>query len=317
MTEKCFDEGTIQAFLDGELPTDLLEMVARHTAICANCSMLLVQAEEESAFAFSALDTEFNSLVPTERIRTNLYEAISQIEKPRKSVWTRIFGGGFSFSNPSIVAFASLVLVVGLFTVLFINRETQNPGGNEIAGGNLPNPNVVAVNNPPVQNAPVNSGDEANNTDSNNTQKDKTVIVPPVYRPIVTEQATIQKANYKPEKSSVEDRSQRIEARNSADNRQLTNNGSVLLGEESYIKTIATLTESVNSRKDSVMRPSERVAFESDLAVVDDAIAKMRKEIRRNPKNEAAKQVLRSSYQSKIDLLNSVAEKTELMATLR
>jgi hypothetical protein len=316
MTEKCFDEGTIQAFLDGELPTDLLEMVARHTAMCANCSMLLVQAEEESAFAFSALDTEFNSLVPTERIRTNLYEAISQIEKPRKSVWTRIFGGGFSFSNPSIVAFASLVLVVGLFTVLFINRETQNPGGNEIAGGNLPNPNVVAVNNPPVQNAPVNSGDEANNTDSNNTQKDKTVIVPPVYRPIVTEQATIQKANYKPGKVVVEERNPKADPRVD-DNRRINNNSPVLLGEESYIKTIATLTETVNSRKDSVMRPSEQVAFETDLAVVNNAIAKMRAEVRRNPKNEAAKQVLRSSYQSKIDLLNSVAEKTELMATLR
>jgi hypothetical protein len=52
------------------------------------------------------------------------------------------------------------------------------------------------------------------------------------------------------------------------------------------------------------------------MAVVDDAIKKMQREVRRNPKNEAAREVLRSSYQNKIDLLNSVAEKSELMATL-
>lgn len=307
MTEKCFDEGTIQAFLDGELPTDLLENVARHTAMCANCSMLLMQAEEESAFAFSALDAEFNALVPTERIRTNLYDAIAKIEKPRASFWTRIFGAGFSFSNPSIVAFASLVLVVGLFTTLYINRETQNAGGS-LAVNNQSNPNTAPVKSQPVAVTPADSIDKAGAAD---IEKGATVIEPPVYRPAVSQQPTIQKAVYKPGKPMVEERKPKIE------DRPVSNTAPVLLGEESYIKTIATLTESVNSRKDSVMRPSERVAFETDLAVVDDAIKKMRAEIRRNPKNEAARQVLRSSYQSKIDLLSSVAEKTELMATLR
>lgn len=32
MTEKCFDIGTIQAFLDGELGSDTSEKVACHTA---------------------------------------------------------------------------------------------------------------------------------------------------------------------------------------------------------------------------------------------------------------------------------------------
>jgi hypothetical protein len=312
MTEKCFDEGTIQAFLDGELPTDLLESVARHTAMCANCSLLLQQAENESVFAFSALDTEFNSLVPTERIRTNLYEAISQIEKPRKSAWTRIFGGGFSFSNPSIVAFASLLLVVGLFTTLFINRETQNAGGDLAGGIKEPKSTAVPVKKETVINEPVVQTDKVADNSAGGQNQD-TLIEPRGNRPAVTEQATFQKANYKPAKPVVEDR----KPKGGTGDRQPVNNSPVLLGEESYIKTIATLTESVNSRKDAMMRPSERVAFESDLAVVDDAIKKMRKEVSRNPKNEAAKQVLRSSYQNKIDLLNSVAEKTELLATLR
>jgi hypothetical protein len=50
------------------------------------------------------------------------------------------------------------------------------------------------------------------------------------------------------------------------------------------------------------------------MAVVNDSIQRMRQEVRKNPKNESAKQVLYSSYQNKIDLLNSVTQKEELMA---
>ena len=85
-------------------------------------------------------------------------------------------------------------------------------------------------------------------------------------------------------------------------------------GEESYVKAIANLNESVSDQKDAVMRPSERISFERDMAVVNDSIQKMRQEVRKNPKNESAKQVLYASYQNKIDLLNSVTQKEELLA---
>jgi len=61
----------------------------------------------------------------------------------------------------------------------------------------------------------------------------------------------------------------------------------------------------------------ERIFYERDMAVVDDAIAKMKSEVKKNPKNESAKQVLYSSYQNKIDLLNSVSQKEELVASLK
>ena len=92
MKETCFDESTIQAFLDGELTSDLLESVARHTAHCDNCALLLQEAEEESVFAFELLDDELNSLVPTERIRAHVYQAISNIEQPKESIWQKIGG---------------------------------------------------------------------------------------------------------------------------------------------------------------------------------------------------------------------------------
>jgi hypothetical protein len=88
-------------------------------------------------------------------------------------------------------------------------------------------------------------------------------------------------------------------------------------GEESYVKTIANLSKTAEQKKDDVMQPSQRIAYERDMAVVDDAIAKMRKEVKKNSKNESARQVLYLSYQNKIDLLNSVSQKEELMASLR
>ena len=76
MREKCFDEGIIQAFLDGELASDLLENVARHVSLCNNCAVLMAEAEEESAFAFSVIEQEFNTLVPTQRLWTKINDSI-------------------------------------------------------------------------------------------------------------------------------------------------------------------------------------------------------------------------------------------------
>jgi hypothetical protein len=95
------------------------------------------------------------------------------------------------------------------------------------------------------------------------------------------------------------------------------NSNGYMPGEESYVKTISSLSKSVDEQKDNVMRPSERIAYERDMAVVNDAIAKVRTEVKKNPKNESAKQVLYSSYQNKIDLLNSVSQKEELLVSLK
>jgi hypothetical protein len=90
-----------------------------------------------------------------------------------------------------------------------------------------------------------------------------------------------------------------------------------LPGEESYVKTIANLSEIVDRQKDTALRPAARVDFERDMAVVNDAIKRMKSEVKKNPRNDSAKQVLYTSYQNKIDLLNSVAEREELVASLK
>lgn len=300
MMEKCFDEGTIQAFLDGELASDLSEKVACHVALCDGCAVVLATAEEESSFAFAALDAEFNALVPTERIRTRLFETIAA---ERKSFWQRIFGEGFRWTNPSVAAFASLVLVVGLFATLWIARE-NSPDKGEIAISNKPQQTISAPSSPakteneiPVVVPPVVPSEE--------TEPEAPQIRQAAYKPKNENRFEAQKAIYRPD----DDRKPPVRVADATPSEAIS-------GEQSYLKTIAALQQSVENRKDELLKPSMRVAFEKDIAVVDYAIDKMKREVRRNPKNEAAKEVLRSSYQNKIDLLNSVTEKSELLATL-
>jgi hypothetical protein len=305
MTEKCFDIGTIQAFLDGELASYMSEKVACHTAACDVCAVMLAEAEEESAFAFSALEEEFSTFVPTNRLWTKINDSI---EGNKKTFWQTVFA---RFSNSTVAAFASLVIVVGLFVAMLSvkTNDNQNFVAKNNSGEQITTSPISKVDLP--QNAQFEP--KVNDTESvkilpSNDDKNKPRIVKATFseKENSQRQIGIQKSNSvinKNPKSPVD-----VEPTTSGEN---------LSGEDSYVKTIATLEKTVDSRKDEVLKPSARFAFERDLAVTDDAIKKMKAEVKKNPKNEAAKEVLRASYQNKIDLLNSVAEKSELMASLK
>jgi hypothetical protein len=287
MKEQCFDAGTIQAFLDGELSSDLLENVARHVALCDSCAHLLNQAEEESAFAFSLLDDELNSLVPTERIRAGVYQAISEIEQPRISFWQKFLSFASFISNPSVAAFASLVVVAGIFA-LVLNFKSQNADQVfELAANSVERNHQISY-----------------------------VIVPPPTPVVVTDRPLripgAEVVNYKSELKAKDEKRITDHEKRAPKSRNLE----IFDGEATYLKTIATLENTIKDKKDNVLRASSRVSFERDMAVVEDSIKRMKAEVKKNPKNEAAKQILRNSYQNKIELLNSVSERSEFMASL-
>jgi len=294
--KNCFDEGTIQAFLDGELASDLLENVARHVAVCDGCAVLMAEAEEESAFAFSALEQEFNTLVPTQRLWTKINDSIG---RERKSVWQTVFA---FFKHPTVGAFASLLVVFGLFVaVLSLQKGETVKSVAEI----IPDKQevIAPIFKPELATSQTSPSDDLESpkiATVKQAKKDYSIV-----KTVLVKKENSPKINNQPN------------ALNSAEDKGQMTNDNFLLGEESYIKTIATLEKTVNSRKDEVLKPSSRFAFEKDLAVVNDAIQRMKAEVKKNPKNEAAKNVLRASYQNKIDLLSSVTEKTELMASLK
>lgn len=300
--KKCFDAGTIQAFLDGEIAINLRESVARHVAECDSCASLLAEAEEETAFAFAALEREFDGeLVPTSRLRAKIYDSIER--KTSKSNWQSAFANFKNlFANPAIAAFAGLLIVAALF--LAVRNSGTSERENYISQENKPKQETVL---PQQQSESMRVSDESKLAQTEKAAPENSSAVKEENKRRVV------KTNFvKAENAQAANRNALVKSpspKNAA--------SEIVSGEETYVKTIAALEKTVNSRKDEILKPSARFSFEKDLAVADDAIARMKTEIKQNPKNAAAKQTLLASYQNKVDLLNSVAEKSELMASLK
>ncbi len=302
MMEKCFDEGTLQAFLDNELAPELSQKIARHLVDCDPCANLLAEVEEETAFAFTALEQEFNTLVPTQRLWTKINESI-EIQHRKRSLWQYLltFVSSFSFTNPHVIAFGSLLLIVGVVSALIVMKNENNLG------------DTASINSPPSPTVQVAQKE-------NPTPVVQPDIVVPADAPKPKNTAAVrpENANYiEPKRKTLEKVAPRKDFNESHKDEVAPIHAQFVDGEERYVDTIVRLEDTVNKNKDEVLKPAARFSYEKDLAVVNDTISKMRKEVRKNPKNQDAKQILFASYQNKIELLNSVTQKGELMASLR
>jgi hypothetical protein len=278
------------------------EKVACHVALCDACAVSMAQAEEESAIAFSALEQEFNTLVPTRRLWTKINDSI---ERERKPFWKSIAA---FLTNPSSVAFASVLFIVAISAVLLTVKQdapidfvAQNTENKQIKVETVLTKNELPVNLSPQPIAPPSVNSETISSPRKIQERND-------FR--------IERASYVKSESAPRTRSAENAAPKQPDvvNPSLSAN---LADEDSYIKTIAALEKTVGNRKDEILSSSARFAFERDMAVNDDAIKKMKEEVGKNPRNETAKKILRASYQNKIDLLNAVVEKNELMAGLK
>ena len=288
---KHFEIGTIQAFLYGETTPEISLRLTDHVSGCDPCARLMADADEENAVVFSTLERELNTLVPTQRLWSRINETI-EVEKANISVWQKALTIlRSSLLSPSLAAAFGILLMLGIFAVWNLRTGKEE----------------TFVFIPP----PVPPRETQNNVPSNTT--DGTTIQAPgstQTAPSFTESKLPPKELQKLAQHASAKASQRVITPDTADYRYLP-------GEESYVKTISDLKQSVDSQKDSVMTPSSRVSYERDMAMVNDSIKRMREVVKKNPRNQAARQVLYSSYQDKIDLLNSVSQREELMASLR
>ena len=299
MNGNCFEIGTIQAFLDGETAPDLSLKITNHVAACEACACMLAEAEEESSVVFSALDREYNSLVPTQRLWGRINESIA-IENSHTPFWKRI-GDALSvlMANPSITVAAGVLLVFGLLAAFWTSTSNIS---NDTVGPTVSRADIAQSEAGP-QVVPVATSDTFSPTLPLKVKESN--LPAGELRNLVTKAGDRVASNDRSRPQYLVDR---MPSKSTRD---------YLPGEESYVKTIANLKQSIDTQKDVVLRPSTRIAYERDMAVVDDAISKMKAVVRKNPKNQSAKQLLYSSYQNKIDLLNSVADREELMASLQ
>jgi hypothetical protein len=300
MSGNCFEMGLIQAFLDGETNPEVSLQVSNHIAGCDRCALALAEAEEETSAVFAALDREMNTLVPTQRLWSRINETIAE-EKSRTSVWQRLISfASVYLVSPSLAVAAGFVIVLGLF-VAFWNPQA----GNIEVGVLKENPSVPQLPDGGVR--PTEGTPTVPSIDSPTSGPSKSAVA-------------VKDSNYSAEKlrNLVSNASVKsVEPKNVPYVMPASASTGYLPGEESYVKTIAELRQNVDDQKDTALTPSSRVSYERDMAIVNDSIKRMKDVVRKNPRNQSAKQALYSSYQDKVDLLNSVVQREDLIASLR
>lgn len=297
MNGKCFEIGLIQAFLDGETTPEISLRLTDHVSGCDACARLMAEADEQNSIVFSTLERELNSLVPTQRLWLRINETI-EVEKTHAPVWQKAFAYlRISLLSPSIAGMAGIVLVVGMFAIFLTSREDALLISDPVPGGT-------------VTSLQPETGSVTTTSSSGATIPGTTSASPSI------KGSNLNSGDIRTLAASLRSGQREIKAQAAL----YTGPAAVdnyLPGEESYVKTISDLRQNVDSQKDAVMTPSSRVSYERDMAMVNDSIKRMRDAVKKNPRNQAARQVLYSSYQDKIDLLNSVAQREELMASLR
>ena len=283
---RCLDEGKLQSYFDGELSIEMMESVTSHLASCVTCAAAARELEEESALLTSALAAEFEASVPTERLRERIDAAVlgdrvASAQSTEKASGLAAFFSGllnlgtqrtFGYASLAVVlAFAAIAGVVKMRTTTAPPAETTNAQtGNQ---RNQPQPDKQLVAELPK--APESKNIPAVEIPVRETAR----RFAPVRRDKVVAVSTM------PAPTPVK----------------------LLPGERSYLEAIARLDSTINSNKKN-MRPALQVEYERNLAVVDRAIAATRSAAKSNPNDPDAADFMFAAYQSKVDLLNTIAD---------
>jgi len=308
---KHIDIGTIHAFLDGELSGDALEFAASHFSICDACSNLMLEAESETDAVMQAFAVENTYAVPTQRIWARINNEIDQLDSiPASgmqpvSIWQTAFGWLRANRLPQFAA-PTAGLALGAALIAFFSFS----GIFQQANPEINPPMIARSENPPPTIVNVKPTDSNSSVEQQKSTPSVAIRNEAQKRPGGFEAV---KANY------------RVEAKPRVVTPKIIKNPPVrnadlnapLVEERLYLEAINDLSQTVASSDVTAMRPSFRVEYEQNAAMIDQAIVKMQRQVRRNPNDENAKRILFASYQNKIDLLNTVAEKTQLMATVR
>jgi Putative zinc-finger len=301
---ECIEEGILQAYVDNELSPEMAETVILHLSACSTCAEAANEAASETALLTNAFEAENALEIPTVRLRERLDTAIAELDRPpslfeqkqgrNASGWLASFAGLFKISPARALGFASLIAVVAfaaIFAVVQLNRsereDTKAPviadSGRETKTG----PGVKSRPSPTP--SPDNSNREPDKDEKNapnNRKKPKKQVNPDL----------VPEPNQLPKDELA---------------------AKPLPGEQNYLKAIDSLMTEIESSGETALKPSLRAEYERNLAIVDRAINSTRMAARRNPNDPDASEFLYSSYQSKLDLLNAIAEQVRPVIATR
>ncbi len=285
---RCLDEATLQSYFDGELSPKFMESATSHLGSCATCAAAARELAEEAAMLESALAAEFEVNVPTAALRERidaavLGERVANAGRVHKAGLFASLASVFSFNSQRTLGYASLVAVLA-FAAIFGIVKLRQPEAQQSNGGS-----VAVVNND--NNAP--STPKTTDTVASNPAPAE---VPSIENPVPGPKAVAPIIVKSQQRSStpkvIPVKSTPVQ---------------LIPGERSYLQAIARLDTTIKQNKNS-MRPSLQVEYERNLAVVDRAIAATRNAAKSNPNDPDAADFMFAAYQSKVDLLNTIAD---------
>jgi anti-sigma factor RsiW len=336
----CLDEGTLQAYLDGELSPDVSNGAASHLAACASCAEAARAAEQELALLSTAFAPALSASVPTEKLRARLDEAIAGIAQPQRgfdgatpvsarlrSFFDALVASVTTFTPRQATAFASFLVAVALAVVFALMQKPDSPK----ATGEIARVNQTPAHASPPASPVVPVENNATRDDAAAAQMPGEELNAPAPARD-DERAALSKAGLhaRPqvvrtreegrggEREAVATNSTANSATKAATNATAnalpaaTAGEPVLADEKTYLSSIASLTSAIEAQGAEGMTPTLRAEYERNLAVVNQAIVSSRVAARRNPQDTDAKEFLRAAYQNKVELLSAVADQTQL-----
>lgn len=264
---KCFDEGTLQAWFDGELEGNAAADVAAHLHSCIHCGEAARTLEVENLILSQGLSAEFVEAVPTERLRQRVKSAVASglpvTSGPTiNASWVNAVRNLLpSFRVVAYASIAAAILIAGVFLAVNLRKERSGPSVEKVKPSEVVAPKPQTIPGPPreaVANGPSRT--------------------PAPLRP----------------RPSRKRRASEPDAM------------SLAWQEDQYRRAFAQLNEAIKAQ--APLRPSLRVEYEHNLAMIDNAITSTRELAHKNPKDPLATQSMRAAYQSKIDLMNQIAQ---------
>jgi anti-sigma factor RsiW len=283
---ECLDEGILQSFCDGELSGSQVERVTAHLTHCSSCSAAMQELLSYTELVSAALEPEFQAAVPSEQLRARINAAVDGLNGSSvrqiqgTGSWFGSLAGLFSLRPQQALAYASLAAVLAFAAIFGVAYFKQTPVVTNEQVAQTPRDTTAPSKTVPPQ--PTASQEKTaapapEEKQKTNTQTPQETAPPPV-RP--------SRRPYAP--------------------REAVAKVKLLPGEKSYLKTIAALDSTIKNEKP--MQPALRAEFERNLALVDRALAAARNAAKKNPNDPDAAEFVFSAYQSKVDLLNTVAD---------
>jgi len=278
---RCLDEGKLQSYFDGELSIDMMESVTSHLASCVTCAAAAREMEEESSLLTSALAMEFEASVPTERLRERINEVVlgDRIATAQSTQKAGFFASLLNFGTQRTLGFASLAVIIAFAAIVGVVKMTRTPDQGVTKD----------------QVATKTTGDQVKNDAVATASRKEELTVPPIEilaPPTKAPTIGTPRKEYKSVPVSTAPTPVPVK---------------LIPGERSYLQAIARLDSTIKSNSKS-MRPALQAEYQRNLVVVDRAIAATRSAAKSNPNDPDAADFMFAAYQSKVDLLNTIAD---------